>query len=295
MAIVPSSLGQRGSFLKPAIFEEEHCRTAPFLISLPFLLHCGAQLVLDEQAGLSLVSDKLKFSARCHLGPTGALRVFLQDFNSNKIRHLQQSASYNRPEYEILRTEHSAGSKPHQAIANDSLTSKGHDATFEKEPNGLEALHDDWTGDPKSRHDSDEDSRPARHEGSQHCRVSRTVGNRGAGRSGLSVGSTASEPRSDSISATSILSNGRSKLRDRDALRVDTGQLSRASPRGNPVADSTGTRPPNSTSLPVPHAEQALHLHDQEELPAALLALPQETGGTMSVRSSNGWTSTQRW
>ena len=49
------------------------------------------------------------------------------------------------------------------------------------------------------------------------------------------------------------------------------------------MADSTGARPPNSNSLPVPPAEQALHLHDQEELPAALLALPKETGGTMSV------------
>ena len=37
VAIVPSSLGQRGSFLKPAIFEEEHCRTAPFF-DQPFFL-----------------------------------------------------------------------------------------------------------------------------------------------------------------------------------------------------------------------------------------------------------------
>ena len=290
VAIVPSSLGQRGSFLKPAIFEEEHCRTAPFLISLPFLLHCGAQLVLDERAGLSLVSDKLKFSARCHLGPTGALRVFLQDFNSNKIRHLQQSASYNRPEYEILRTEHSAGSKLHQVFGNDSSAPESHDATPEEEPNGgecvdhlrlvppgLETLHDDRAGDSKPRHNPDEDPRTARHEGSEHRRVGRTAGNRRAGRSGLAVGGTTPESRGDSLSATSILSNGGGELRDGDSIRVDTGQLPRASSRSDLMADSAGVGPSNRST------KQALHLHDQEELPAALLALPKETRGTMSV------------
>ena len=61
VAVLPSSLGVRGSFLKPAVFEQGHCKSAPFLISLPFLLYSGAQLVLDEQAGLTLVSERLQF------------------------------------------------------------------------------------------------------------------------------------------------------------------------------------------------------------------------------------------
>ena len=87
-AIMPSSLGPRGSYLKLAVFEDEACRSgsAPFLISLPFLMHCGIQLHLHPTLGLLLSSKKLGFSARCHLGPTGALRVFLQDFTEDKIR-----------------------------------------------------------------------------------------------------------------------------------------------------------------------------------------------------------------
>ena len=110
VAIMPNSLGPRGSYLKPAIFEDEPCRSAPFLISLPFLLHCGIQLHLDPTFGLLLRSKKLGFSARCHLGPTGALRVFLQDFSEDQIRRLAGTQDSKHVEYELLRTEHSAGS-----------------------------------------------------------------------------------------------------------------------------------------------------------------------------------------
>ena len=40
--------------------------------------------MLDEQSGLTLISERLQFQAKCHLGPTGALRAFLQDFSAKK-------------------------------------------------------------------------------------------------------------------------------------------------------------------------------------------------------------------
>lgn len=40
LAIVPTSLGHKGSILRPAIFQEGESRKTPFLISFPFLLHC---------------------------------------------------------------------------------------------------------------------------------------------------------------------------------------------------------------------------------------------------------------
>ena len=54
LATIPTSLGHKGSILRPAIFQEGESRKAPFLISLPFLLHCRAVLYLDPQKGLRL-------------------------------------------------------------------------------------------------------------------------------------------------------------------------------------------------------------------------------------------------
>ena len=51
-AIVPCSLGKKGCYLKPAVFEGDHSKHAPFLISLKFLRHCRAVLHLDQDAFL---------------------------------------------------------------------------------------------------------------------------------------------------------------------------------------------------------------------------------------------------
>ena len=47
-AIVPCGLGDKGCYLKPAVFEGEHSRNAPFLMSLQFLKHCSAVIHLED-------------------------------------------------------------------------------------------------------------------------------------------------------------------------------------------------------------------------------------------------------
>ena len=76
LACIPCSLGPKGCILRPALFEEQSSADAPFLLSLPFLLHCRATLILDEQQGLSLVSRKFGFKVQCFLGPTGVTTNF---------------------------------------------------------------------------------------------------------------------------------------------------------------------------------------------------------------------------
>ena len=105
LACIPCSLGPRGCVLRPAVFEEEHSSEAPFLLSLPFLLHCQATLVLDEDSGLALVSNRFAFKVQCHLGPTGALRIPIQQFTTLMMRHLVEQLDYNTDEYEVLQTE----------------------------------------------------------------------------------------------------------------------------------------------------------------------------------------------
>ena len=56
VATIPCSLGTKGSFLKPAVFENEESSGAPFLISLmiSFLLHCHGEVILCHEQGLQL-------------------------------------------------------------------------------------------------------------------------------------------------------------------------------------------------------------------------------------------------
>ena len=55
VACVPTSLGKKGCILRPAVFEDGQSKTAPFLLSLPFLLHCQATMCLDPSKGLKLL------------------------------------------------------------------------------------------------------------------------------------------------------------------------------------------------------------------------------------------------
>ena len=91
VAAIPTSLGHRGSLLRPAVFETSASRDAPFLISLPFLMFCHSVLHLDPSFELRVEFRRFKFSAPCHIGPTGSLRVSLADFSSENIRRLQQA------------------------------------------------------------------------------------------------------------------------------------------------------------------------------------------------------------
>ena len=108
VASLPTSLGPRGSLLRPAVFENPESRTAPFLISLPFLLFCRAVLFLDPQTGLKVHFRKLNVTVPCHIGPTGALRIPLCQFDKNKIKKVQEAQhefAEHRAEFEILKVQ----------------------------------------------------------------------------------------------------------------------------------------------------------------------------------------------
>ena len=93
IACVPTSLGPKGCILRPAVFEEGMSANAPFLLSLPFLLHCRATIVLDPEQGLKLCLHRYHCEAPLHIGPTGALRVPLDHFSSGMIQSLKQAMS----------------------------------------------------------------------------------------------------------------------------------------------------------------------------------------------------------
>ena len=103
---VPSALGGKGCFLRPAVFDCEQSEQAPFLISLTFLLHCDTELRLSQEHGLHIRFRGSQEILPLHLGPTGALRIPLQQFNMKKINILQRAQEElrekSREEFEVL-------------------------------------------------------------------------------------------------------------------------------------------------------------------------------------------------
>ena len=121
VAAVPTSLGQRGSLLRPAIFETNASRDAPFLISLPFLMFCQAVLYLDPSTGLKVEFRKFHFTAPCHIGPTGSLRVSLANFSPTHIRKLQNAQeefNSQAKEFEVFRLSSAFGPESYQSEPN---------------------------------------------------------------------------------------------------------------------------------------------------------------------------------
>ena len=115
VAAIPTSLGHRGSLLRPAVFETSASRDAPFLISLPFLMFCHSVLHLDPSFELRVEFRRFKFSAPCHIGPTGSLRVSLADFSSENIRRLKKAQvefQGREKEFEIFRLSSAFGPIP---------------------------------------------------------------------------------------------------------------------------------------------------------------------------------------
>ncbi|CAE7233307.1 unnamed protein product [Symbiodinium sp. CCMP2456] len=96
VACIPTSLGPRGCLLRPAVFEDEATRKAPFLLSLPFL-HCRSVLHLDPVEGLSLELKKFNHRIPLHIGPTGALRVPLHRFNKDMKAELSKALEQLEP------------------------------------------------------------------------------------------------------------------------------------------------------------------------------------------------------
>ena len=134
VASLPTSIGPKGSLLRPAVFENEESRRAPFLISLPFLLFCRTVLYLDPDRGLKAYFRKLDFTVPCHLGPSGALRIPLCEFTSEtkqKLQEAQQEFCERTGEFEVLRISASHGDR--NPLTPDSSDRHGA-AVIQEEP-----------------------------------------------------------------------------------------------------------------------------------------------------------------
>ena len=123
VATIPTSLGKQGSVLKPAIFTGENSEKAPFWISLPFLLSCRTVLHLDPSHDLRAEFKQLGFSVKCHIGPTGASRIPLANFNEHQLKKLKQAQKEiqkkpNFEEFEVLRTEHVVGDESEAPVGS---------------------------------------------------------------------------------------------------------------------------------------------------------------------------------
>ena len=96
---------KRGCYMKPAVFTEGHSKHAPFLISLRFLMQSGAIVSLNDQQPM-LFLTKHKSKLPLHVGPSGALRVSLNQFTPIMIEVLSQSeralTSGQHGEFEVL-------------------------------------------------------------------------------------------------------------------------------------------------------------------------------------------------
>ena len=134
VASIPTSVGPKGSLLRPAVFENEESRNAPFLISLPFLLFCRTVLYLDPQTGLKAHFRKLQFTVSCHLGPSGALRIPLCEFDGAKltrVKQAQQKFCEQAGEFEVLRVQENLSAP--DSPASDCCLNDGA-ALFEAQP-----------------------------------------------------------------------------------------------------------------------------------------------------------------
>ena len=108
----PCSLGNRGTILRPAVFEGKASEEAPLLLSLSFLMHCNCELVLSPQEGLALRMQGVPDLVPLHIGPSGALRIPLQQFSSvmiSGIKKLQpDKQNQHEHEFEILNLDDAA-------------------------------------------------------------------------------------------------------------------------------------------------------------------------------------------
>ena len=104
-AVVPCSLGPKGCYLKPAVFDQGHSAKAPFLISLRFLIQGDAVISLVE-GKLMLVLQKHGAKLPLCIGPTGALRIPLNNFTAKMHRCLKKAENRlqqsDKCEFEVL-------------------------------------------------------------------------------------------------------------------------------------------------------------------------------------------------
>ena len=127
VANVPSSLGVKGSLLKPAVFDSDESTNALFLLSLSFLLHCHGDIGLCLEKGLQLRLRGNHEPVPLHLGPTGALRFPLQQFTELQLTALQRAQSEDLgtspPEFEVLKLNEQCMKPPEPDKTPDVPTS----------------------------------------------------------------------------------------------------------------------------------------------------------------------------
>ena len=152
VASIPTSIGRKGSFLKPAVFENEESVQAPFLISLPFLLACRTTLVLDPETGLRAHLKKLGVTVPCHIGPTGALRIPLCKFSSQQLDMLRSEFQHEAKgkEFEILRTD-TSGSVDQQPTSLPPDDRGSDDGAQQQALSRSSTIHQRGCGDAWSR------------------------------------------------------------------------------------------------------------------------------------------------
>ena len=162
VANVPSSLGTKGSFLKPAVFDNDESTNAPFLLSLSFLLHCHGDIGLCLEKGLQLRLRGNHEPVPLHLGPTGALRIPLQQFTALQLTALQRAQSSDTgkplPEFEVLKLNEQCSNplEPDKSQGTSALKSPAPPARHAE--HWSEAQPTSSPGEPRGKGDESMDS-----------------------------------------------------------------------------------------------------------------------------------------
>ena len=251
VASVPTSLGSKGAFLRPAVLKEGLSQDAPFLISLSFLSHCKATICLDNDQGMTLHLRGTIIP--CHLGPTGALRVPLQDFSSglvNLLASVQQGTEYMpTSEFEILTIQ-----KP----MNEQLAGS----------NSFKELDQSLSRNSQSRHGPG---------------IPQDASEQG--------GCGNSEAGSDAVNGVSSDFRRRVQCDHRGFDRPERAEgiepdheLPPGEPRGQPGQDRVPDTFWRTSAMPLPRTLQTLDLpEDRDELREDVLSVPPEDQSPMPV------------
>eukprot|EP00435_Cladocopium_sp_Y103_P008347 s557_g2.t1 len=288
LAVIPSSLGHKGSILRPAIFEDEHGKDAPFLLSLPLLLHGGSTIFLDSHSGLFLRLGDRGEKIACHLGPTGALRVPVCQFTSTKINCLiRDMAHLTRAEFDVLTTSLDTGANhasasvvsgrnhPSGAQSHRSTPSDDHGGCYEA------TSKSDYVQRQGCLAEAAPEALGIDHPSDAHCRTSSTTGRPIDGRGVTNQ----SEPMEPGVSGTiqkgaefitSLQPNTQRDHIDHQGEHPQPGP-SRTDLRFTRTGSADGT----SSQMSLQSVLQDVHeLHGGSQQREGLLALPQNTGST---------------
>ena len=155
-----------------------------FLISLPFMMFCRSMLHLDPEDGLRIYFRKFKFSVRCHLGPTGALRIPLNHFTQDQLQSVQEAQrtfQENNQEFEIYKmsdisSRSTETSGPKQEPALDTLEHGADSADGDREQEGPTRRSSTYSDAERVDEDGPEAGHPRAEDEQDHAKA-RTLEN----------------------------------------------------------------------------------------------------------------------